>query len=45
MAECKEIDSDSFKDDIAYKLFTYKSYLNLFKCMQVSDWCWIVAVT
>ena len=33
------------KDEITYIVFTYKSYAYQFKCLQMNDGCWIVAVT
>ena len=33
MLVCKQISSDSFKNEITYKLFTYKSYAYPFKQM------------
>ena len=35
----KQISSNLFKNDITYKLFTYKSYVYPFKCVRTNDWC------
>ena len=34
---CKQISSNSFKNEIIYKLFTYKSHVYPFNCVQTND--------
>ena len=34
---CKQISSNSFKNEITNKLFTYKSYAYLFNYVQTND--------
>ena len=36
--------ANSFKNEITNKLFTYKSYVYSFKCVQTNNWCWVVVL-
>ena len=36
----KQISSNSFKNKITYKLFTYQEYVYPFKCVEINDWCY-----
>ena len=39
MTASKEISSNSFKNAITNKLFTYKSYVYACKCLPIKDKC------
>ena len=36
---CKQIISNSFRNEITYKVLTYKSYVYPFNCVQTNDQC------